>query len=547
MSLTSLAIKVADLSIAGLFPLLAVLLLRFFWRRLPRRLMMLAWLIVALRLMVPISVQSPAGTVPAEATHVIQTLYQNALADTQPQNAALAPQAPAQEVSPSGFALSAALLSRLWLAGALGMLGYGALSLLRLYRRTACATPLEPGVFEWEGCTSPFILGLLRPRILMPYGMESRQRELVLLHERSHIRCLDHLKKPLAFFILSIHWFNPLVWIAFCAFCRDLEGACDERVIRGMEPGSRKAYSQTLLHFSAERSPLRCPVAFGETNIKDRILRVLNYKKPGHLLLVIGGIALVILAVCFLTNSPENRTSIGIIGGADRPTNLSVTSNAPVSSPQGAVPLDTVLSLAGIGYDKMNWSALDGYDYTVTSMSPYTLLYICENSLILEIQGDNQATQEKAKIQAVYLYYLPDQPQDLIKLDLPVTSRDEVMQYINEYATAFNWYPVWNEDSFTRSLPPIDFGTFDSGRLFYYLTPPYGYLTYSGVTTEEVLAYIEALQEAGFELQQLTEGNTILTQEPQLSTNAQLIKDDLGLSISHVGSTMTLAVIQQSE
>ena len=220
----------------------------------------------------------------------------------------------------------------------------------------------------------------------------------------------------------------------------------------------------------------------------------------------------------------------------------------PSSAGQALVPLDTVLELAGTGYDRVSWDALEGYDYTVTSLSPYTEQYTCQGgALMLELQGENQASQQRGALRAVSLFYVPDQVSGLVKLDLPSTPREQVQEYIDQSPKAFSWYPDWEQEPFTRQLPPVDFGAFSGGRLFYYQTPPFGYLTYTGVTAEDLRSYVAALQESGFELLAFEEESTILTPDPQPSLNAQLLKDDLAVSLSCTGGLLTLSMIQQSE
>jgi len=301
MSLTALALQVLDLSLVGLFPLLIVIVLLAFWRWLPRQLVPWLWLFAGLRLLAPLHIQSAASRVPAGLVDLVQRVY-------------AAPPAPPGPAAEPGVRFAydlamllvdnAALLSRIWLAGFAAMLLYGVGSYLLLLRRMRCATPAEYGVYECDACASPFILGFLRPRVILPYGVEVPERELILHHERRHIRQLDHLKKPLAWFILSLHWFNPLVWIAFSGFCYDMEVACDDFCIQDLSPNERKTYAETLLRFSSQMTPLASPVAFGEVEIKDRIHRVLSYGEPEIYLVVLGFCCIAYLAAALLTNPP---------------------------------------------------------------------------------------------------------------------------------------------------------------------------------------------------------------------------------------------------
>ena len=190
-----------------------------------------------------------------------------------------------------------------WLLGCLVMLGYGAISFLRLKLRLREAVLAGPGVREGAMVDSPFVLGIFRPVIYLPLGLSERDREMVLSHERAHLKRRDNWVKPLAYILLAAHWFNPLVWISYVLLCRDIESACDERVLKDMGREERRAYSAALLNCSVRpRMISACPLAFGELSVKGRIKSVLNYKKPGFWISLAALAACAVVAVCFLTD-----------------------------------------------------------------------------------------------------------------------------------------------------------------------------------------------------------------------------------------------------
>ena len=202
------------------------------------------------------------------------------------------------------------IAAALWMLGAAAMLLWALVSWLRLRKRVREAVRLEENVYECE-IASPFVLGLFRPRIYLPFSLENGERELVLAHERAHITAGDHIIKPLGWLLLAAHWYNPLVWLAYALFCRDIELACDERVVRGLSLSDRADYSQALLDLSRPRGGVRaCPLAFGESSVKGRVKSVLSYKKPAFWLVLLAVVVCVGAAVCFLTDPKEEAEPV---------------------------------------------------------------------------------------------------------------------------------------------------------------------------------------------------------------------------------------------
>ena len=302
-------IKTLNMGIAASWLILAVVVLRILLKRAPKRFRLLLWAAVGLRLVLPVSIESALSLVPSA-----QTLPEGVMYAAAPElntgiaalndainpafTAAFAPE-PAASAKPLQVLLPIA--SVIWLAGAAVMLLWALVSWLRLRRRVAEAVRLEGNMFESERVASPFVLGLIRPRIYLPFGLDEGAREQVLTHERAHIARGDHVIKPLGWLILAVYWYNPLVWLAYALFCRDIELACDERVIRRLPVSGRADYSQALLDLSRPHHGVgACPLAFGESAVKGRVKSVLTYKRPAFWLIMLAALLCIGAAVCFL-------------------------------------------------------------------------------------------------------------------------------------------------------------------------------------------------------------------------------------------------------
>ena len=202
-----------------------------------------------------------------------------------------------------------AVISKLWIVGVVGMALYALASYLRIYKKVREAIEYKENIWLCDRVASPFILGIIRPRIILPSGMAENDMEYVLAHEQAHIKRRDYLWKPLGFVLLAIYWFNPIMWIAYGLLCKDIEMACDEKVIREMGNFDRKAYTTTLLDYSISRRMITaCPLAFGESGVSTRIKSVLNYKKPTFWVIIVAVVVCIIVAVTFLTNPKSKET-----------------------------------------------------------------------------------------------------------------------------------------------------------------------------------------------------------------------------------------------
>ena len=300
-------LKLLNMSISASWAVLAVLLLRFVLKKAPKWIVCLLWGVVALRLLVPVTVESPFSLIPsAEVFPADITVSQSpAIHSGIPAvNSRVNPMLTAhvlRQAQPLESIVSVA--AAVWIVGVAAILFYGVVSYLLLRRRVRICAPLQDGVYLCDDIASAFILGFVRPRIYLPSGLESAHQRHVLAHEYAHIRRRDHWWKPLGFGLLCVYWMNPLLWLAYILLCRDIEQACDEKVIARLDTDGKMDYSQALLACSMHRRMiLVCPVAFGEVSVKGRIKSVLHYKKPAFWMLVLSAAACVAVAVCFLTN-----------------------------------------------------------------------------------------------------------------------------------------------------------------------------------------------------------------------------------------------------
>ncbi len=310
--------KALNMSIAAGWLILAVIALRLLLRRAPKRFRLLLWAVVGLRLALPWSIESALSLIPSA-----QTLPEGIMLERAPVldtgisalNGAINPGftaafTPELGASANPLQVLLPIAAAFWMLGAAAMLLWALVSWLRLRKRVREAVRLEENVYECE-IASPFVLGLFRPRICLPFSLENGERELVLAHERAHITAGDHIIKPLGWLLLAAHWYNPLVWLAYALFCRDIELACDERVVRGLSLSDRADYSQALLNLSRPRGGVRaCPLAFGESSVKGRVKSVLSYKKPAFWLVLLAVVVCVGAAVCFLTDPKEEAEPV---------------------------------------------------------------------------------------------------------------------------------------------------------------------------------------------------------------------------------------------
>ncbi len=331
--MTTVFLHLVDMSMTAGYLIVAVVILRLLLQKAPKWIRGILWAMVGLRLVMPFSFESVLSLIPTSTfgSDMIESAASfggnemlNFDADslgTQIPDFDVTAGAHLQSETFSGIELAteavekapdiAMILSIVWLAGLSAMLIYCGISYIRLSKRVSDAVIFRDGryaVYQSEKVDSPFVLGIFNPRIYIPTHMEVQDVECVIAHEKAHIVRKDHWIKPLGFLLLSIYWFHPLVWLAYILLSRDIELACDEKVIRQMGVESKKAYSEALLKCSIkQRMVSACPLAFGEVGVKKRIMNVLNYKKPAFWIIIVSVVLCVVVAVCFMTN-PKNKT-----------------------------------------------------------------------------------------------------------------------------------------------------------------------------------------------------------------------------------------------
>ncbi len=335
----SLFLHILNMSIAASWMILAVLILRVFLKKAPRWVNVLLWGLVAVRLVCPYVLESPVSLMPdsvgsgdlvrqwtddyigdIDIYHSGSAYYDAAIgAGREPiyagedgyyvvtkQDQLGEPDTVENTVVP--------VLSIVWVTGVAVMLFYAAFSYLRLRKQVAASVRIQNGIWICDDIQTPFILGIVKPRIYIPSGTDEAQLSYIIAHENAHLKCHDHWWKPLGFLVLALHWFNPLVWVAYIMLCRDIELACDEKVIRDLSHSDAIAYSKALLSSSVSRRVVMvCPLAFGEVGVKERVKRVLNYKRPAFWVIIAAIISCLAVAACFLTNptiSVDDRLAV---------------------------------------------------------------------------------------------------------------------------------------------------------------------------------------------------------------------------------------------
>ena len=346
--MNALFLKLLNMSAAGSVLILAVALLHLPLKRAPRWILCAMWVLAAVRLVCPVSIASPVSAFRATPSIVSE---QGEVEVFRPSGGSEKPmlsvdivqierprtsvetiqKIPGTELAITQRSHNVYLppLLQAYILGLVTMLTYAFSSTLLIKRRVAASVPLPGNIRLCDTLDSPFILGFIRPVIYMPSFLSEQEREFVLAHERAHLRRRDHWWKPLGFLILSIHWFNPICWMAYILLCRDIELACDEKVVRELGRTERAAYTQTLLNCSAHHNLAVCPVAFGETGVKTRVKAALNYKKPAFWIVLAAALGCVVLAGCFATN-PTARQQVEPTSAPTADLTMAELSAAPV-------------------------------------------------------------------------------------------------------------------------------------------------------------------------------------------------------------------------
>ena len=316
-------LKLVNLSISASWLILAVLVLRVVLKKAPKWVMPLLWGVVALRLVCPFSIESALSLIPSAETipsEIVTETREPVLYEQATLDIVTNPTLPSAAEVPVGVSRQQAqvdfnIYSVLWLAGMAALLVHALVSAGKLKKKLATAILLRDNVYESEFVDSPFVFGVVKPNIYLPMHMDEGTAAHVIAHERAHLARRDHWWKVLGYLVLALHWFNPLVWVAYILFCRDIELACDEKVVKGLDGAARADYSQALLSCAAPRRAVAaCPLAFGEGNIKTRVKSALHYKKPAFWVAAAAVLAVVIMAVCFLTNPKSDIDAETLLG-----------------------------------------------------------------------------------------------------------------------------------------------------------------------------------------------------------------------------------------
>ena len=313
----NLFIDFLNTSITASYIIIAVILVRAIFKKIPRKFVCILWAIAGLRLVMPFSIESAFSLIPSAQTFEPITgnnpglqINSGVSVIDMPVNEYLGDRYAEGITVPANLKdTMASVAAVIWLIGIAAILLYGIISYLKLKKTVSTAVLLKDNIMQSESVVSPFILGIFKPKIYIPFGMDEETQSYVVSHEAAHIKRRDHWIKPIGFLILAVYWFNPLVWVAYTMLCRDIEIACDEKVISLMNGEERKEYASALLDCAVNRRRIAaCPLAFGEVGIKERIKGVMNYKKPAFWVIAVAVIACIVAAVCFLTN-PKNEAN----------------------------------------------------------------------------------------------------------------------------------------------------------------------------------------------------------------------------------------------
>ena len=315
-------LKLANMSISASWLVLAILVLRLVLMKAPKWVNVLLWGIVAVRLICPFTIESALSLIPSTQTipmnieiaakPAIDSGVEVVNSMVNPMIAASFTPYPGASANPLQIWIPLAAV--IWAFGMVLMFLYTAISYWRLNRRIDTAVRYRDNIFQSENVSSPFVLGIIKPKIYLPFQMNEQDLQHVVAHEQAHIRRKDHWWKPLGFLLMTLHWFNPLMWLAYVMLCRDIELACDEKVIKELNSAQRADYTQALVACSVNRRMIAaCPLAFGEVGVKDRVKSIMNYRKPTFWITMTALVACVIASICFLTNPISNESSTSFL------------------------------------------------------------------------------------------------------------------------------------------------------------------------------------------------------------------------------------------
>lgn len=320
--MTEAFLYIMNMSITASYIALAVMLIRVLFKKLPKAISVVMWALVGIRLIFPFSFESNMSLIPSAETvpnNIIYTekpkinsglpLVDSAINPILSENAL-----PSIDESVNPLQIIAFVASVIWLIGVVLMISYSIFSYARVRMTVRESIPVEKRVYICDRIATPFILGAIRPKIYIPSSVSDSDSLYVVAHERAHLARRDHLLKPVAFIVLSVYWFNPLLWVSYVLLCRDIELAADERVIKKLGNDIKREYSEALLNCSLPRKRIAaCPLAFGETAVKARIKNIIKYKKPAFFAVSVSVALCIILSLCFLTNPKMESAATPVI------------------------------------------------------------------------------------------------------------------------------------------------------------------------------------------------------------------------------------------
>lgn len=370
-------LKILNMSITTGWTALAVMAVRLLLKKAPKWTTVLLWDLVGIRLVCPFSLESAFSLIPSAQTlpsDILYTATPTIHSGVAALNAAINPilsESLAPNVGDSVNPMQVILYlgSVIWVAGMTGMLLYTAVSSFRIHKKVREAVPFQDNIWLCDHVDTPFILGVIRPHIYLPSAMDGLDFPYVIAHEKAHLTRRDHWWKLLGFLLLTVYWFQPVLWVAYVLFCRDIEFACDEKVIRDMGTDSKKPYSEALIHCSASRGKITaCPLAFSETGVEKRIKSVLHYRKPTFWILAAAMLSCALVCICFLTNpvSPKDEKKL---------------------------TLADVIELSQKG-DALNWEDFESFSSMDVGSGLYIRCYEIDDMFSLLIGGPN--LKEKA-------------------------------------------------------------------------------------------------------------------------------------------------------
>lgn len=567
--------EILNMSIVASWLIVAVILLRIFLKKAPRKIVCFLWALVAVRLICPFSFESRLSLIPsaqpietmerqnsdtsidsvtanggtgtyvtggAEGKGIISGITDEAetvsgtgviditgaqedigntgSSEVMNRNGEISTSSGSQNINiedktlanpPSqGMSLDM-VISAVWVLGIILMLGYGIFSYAVISRRTAVSMNMEGNIYLCDDIDTPFILGVFSPKVYLPSLLKEEEREYVIAHENAHLGRCDHWWKPLGYVILAVHWFNPLVWVAYVLLCRDIEIACDEKVISGADIEYKKSYAKTLLECSARgRLVTACPLAFGEVSVKERIRTVLNYRRPAFWVVVVSVIACIVVGICFLTNpvsgeaegepsTQENVTEPE--SDEEKEETDSIQENNSVQESEGIEEIDSTQETDGTGQETDSSSQSeaiihDGWRITADEHSEYRYIYAAE-----QLRMRNMNTGEWYELTAFdlsYNYYDYDELKEGDIARWNITLADAVLEEYTEGDVGVSIYRYEERLPVESDAKPgegylVIYGASDSDTVWYTFMP-------LGMSREEVDAFladihVERLQE----------------------------------------------------